>query len=224
VFECLRGAAAAVVRSLQAGTVVICAQTNDPQQFLWIGDRGTESDFKRLPLPRRLVESFEQSIAGSSAPVSLAFLDEFYYFPLSPYWVWGLEVRPPEGEELCVLTDLFELARVARQDRRVAGMSLYRGVEDPGVFVAFLGLAAGFTPGRLLREGSGRPGMVERLERSGEWRPLSVAFEVKRLLTGEQVTRGTGAISPAPFWVRSDGCLSVSATPGEAEEAVVQGG
>lgn len=225
VVEGLRSLASGMVRHVQAGSVVICRQTNDPEQLLWIGDRGNELDFRALPLWKKLIESLEDSVVASSPPLSLVFLDEFYRFPPPPYQVWSLEVRASQDEQIGIMTDLFDLSRLARRDRHVVGMSLYRAVGEPGTFIGFLGVAWGFTPHRLVRNGEGGSRMTERIERALVWRPLSVVYQVGRL-PGDRITGGDAAPSHAsviPFWVRSGesprSSLGLSESGGQASRA-----
>ncbi len=214
----LRRAAAGMVRYLRASTIVICRQTNDPHGVVWIGDRGRDSDFVRLPFWKTLAEPFQNNLAASSTPLSLSFLDEFYRSPSPPFQVWSLEVRAPRTGQMGALMDLFEVSRVARRDPRVVGISLYRAVEDPDAFVGFLALAWGFTPSRLLRDGAGRAGVAEAVELGGVSRPLSVVCEVAHLPAGDGVpARGPGA-SLAPFWVRSGVPLGSSMMTGKCGE------
>lgn len=206
VIDGLRSMASGMVQYVQARSVVICRQTNDPEQLLWIGDRGDEADFRSLPLWRKLIESFESTLAASSPPLSLGFLDEFYRFPPPPYQVWSLEVRAPLEEQTGTMTDLFALSRVARRDRHVVGMSLYRAVEEPATFIGFLGLTCGFTPRGLVRNGEKSSREAEQMERALLWRPLSVAYEVGRLVAGDRATGAGESASRAPvapFWVRA---------------------
>lgn len=220
LIQCLRRAGSGMVRYLQAESVVICRQTNDPEQFFWIGDRGGESDFIRLPLWDDLAESFERSLLMSSPALSFGFLDEFYRFPSPPYEVWSLEVHAPREGHVDTLKDLFDLSRVARQDPHVVGMSLYRAAEDLGAFVGFLGLARGFTPSRLVRNGAGPLRMTEVVEAALTWRPLTVAWEAQRLPAGERAGAGERApFAPfPPFWVRTGAVSTGSTTPGDARE------
>ncbi|MFQ5828947.1 MAG: hypothetical protein ACE5JD_07310 [Candidatus Methylomirabilia bacterium] len=192
-----------MVRAFRRGPVVICRQDDEPEWILWIGDRGCESDFRCLPLPEDLLESFEQSLAECSPPLALGLLDEFYHFPPRPYQVWSLEVRvEPEGE-FDALKKLFDFSRLARRDRHVAGMSVYRGDAHPGVFMGFLGLTPGLTPTKLVPSGVAGFSVTEQREGSVVWRPLTVAYQVGRLGTGESVTGGSDEASSAPFWARS---------------------
>jgi hypothetical protein len=201
--ECLRSVASSVVRSLLGKSVLICRQTDDPEQILWIGDRAGESDFRRLLLQKDMAESFENSLADSSPPLALGFLDEFYRFPPAPYQVWSLEAHAPREEPAHTLNRLFEVSRVARKDPHVFGMSLYRAVEDPGVFIGFLGLTCGVTPRGLVRNSGGRLTPTERVESALVWRPLAVVYDVGRFPGGERVADGGNSTSRAPFWMRS---------------------
>ncbi len=220
--ELLQGltrAATGMVRHPGAGPVVICCQTNAPELFLWIGDRGSESDFMSLPVWQTLIDLFERSLLGSSPPLVLGLLDEFYRFPSPPYEVWSLEVHAASKAQPGILRDLFDLTLVARRAPQVAGMSLYRAVDEPGAFVGFLGLTSGFTPGRLLRNGVGALRMTEEMERAVTWRPLSVAWASR----GRRPGPGTGAIcSPAPFWVRSNAAAISSLARQETAEAPIE--
>lgn len=201
--RCLYKMASRIVGDLHAGPVVICRQTNNPRQVIWIGDWKGEADFERLVL-QDPTELRENGIAESCPPLFLGFLDEFYRFPLPPFQVWALEFRPPGNPAVGALTDIFEFSRVARRDPHVVGMSLYRGVDDPGVFMGFLGLTCGFTPVRLLRNGTALVSVADRFERTVLWHPLLVACGVGRLRFP----------SRTPFWVRSAVSSAEPAQPG----------
>ncbi|MFQ5898803.1 MAG: hypothetical protein ACE5JN_11240 [Candidatus Methylomirabilia bacterium] len=203
LLECLGSVAWGIVRYLGAGSVVICRQDNDPEQFFWIGDRGCESDFQPLPFRKELLESYEHSLAECSPPLSLGFVDEFYHFPPPPYQVWNLEAHAQQEGQADILRGLFDLSRLARRDRHVAGMSLYRVAADPGIFIGFLGLTRGFTPITLVHRGVVELSITGQIERTVVWRPLSVAYQVGRPGSGEGVTGGGEGISSAPFWARS---------------------
>lgn len=216
LLESLGSVAWGMVRYLRAGSVWICRQDNDSEHFLWIGDRGCEEDFRCSPYRKDLLESCEHSLAECSPPLSLKFLDEFYHFPPPPFQVWSLQVRAQRERQLDTLRGLFDLSRLARRDRHVSGMSLYRVGADPGIFIGFLGLTRGFTPTELWRSEMARFSMTERMERTVVWRPLSVAYHVGRLGTGERVPTGGEGASSAPFWVRSRVLPTHSAVPKEA--------
>lgn len=194
--------------------MLICRQTNDPAQALWIGDRGSEADFERLAslIRRDVGESLAHSLLETSPSLSLRFLDEFYHFPPRPYQVWSLEVHVPPERQLQALKDLFELARVVRRDPRVAGISLYQALEAPGLFVGFLGLGWGSTPTSLARNGSTHLTTLERIERDVLWRPLSLVCEFKRLRTVKSLASEGDATPQLPFWARgrSDGRRSAA--------------
>ncbi len=211
--EGLRTLAAATIRYGRGASVVICRQINDPDQFIWIGDRGGPLDFRRVGLRDDLMKAFEESLAECSPPLSLGFLDEFYHFPPPPCQLWSFDAHAPADDVVGVLSALFALSRLARRERRVVGMSLYRAVEDAGTFVGFLALTGGFTPNLLVRAGSGQPRMTERIERAAVWRPLSVVCEARRFPAREPVAGSRREISSAPFWVRSGVVRSVSTTP-----------
>lgn len=212
VMEGLRTLASATVRYGGGASIVICRQSNDPGQFVWIGDRGGQSDFRGLGLRDDLVKTFEESLAECSRPLSLGFLDEFYRFPPRPCQIWRSEVHAPAEEVIETMKNLLELSRLARGDRHVVGMSLYRAVEDAGTFVGFLALTLGFTPSQLVRNGIVRARLAEQLERTVVWHPLSAVCEVRRFPAGEAVTGRRQEISAVPFWVRSD-VLAAPATP-----------
>lgn len=214
----LKALASGMVRADGGGLVLLCRQINDPAQFLWIGDSGSEVDFECLarPAPTR---SSAKSLWESSSTLTLEFLDEFYHFPPRPYQIWALEVHAPPERQRQALKDLFELARVARRDPRVTGVSLYRASETPGVFVGFLALGWGTTPASILRNGLVQPATTERIEREILWRPLSLLCEFKRLPAGNGRAVEAEATRGLPFWGRgnsnANGCPAVSAR-GEA--------
>lgn len=220
----LSSVASDMVRSLQAESVVICRRPSDPEQVTWIGDRGTELDFKRLP-HQALIVALENIVAESVPPVSLRLLDEFYRFPPPLYQVWALEVGAP-GEGRChVLEELFDLSRSAQRDARTVGMSLYRRVEDPGVFAAFLGLVWGLTPSSLVWNGRGPYRMAEGTKRACVWKrayvwhPISVACEMRRLTPVERGTPDRNEVARAPFWIRSGLLTRPCSAMGAAEES-----
>lgn len=216
--EGLHTLASATVRYGRGASVVICQQSNAPDQFMWIGDRGGSSDLTRVDLRDELIKTFEESLAECSAPLSLGFLDEFYRFPASPGQLWSLEAHAPADDVVGMLSDLFDLLQLARRERRVVGMSLYRAVEDAGTFVGFVALTEDFTNNLPAQNGLGQLRGTERIERSAVWRPLSVVCEVRRPTARKPLTGSGQEISSAPFWVRSGVVRSVSAISPEAEQ------
>src|SRR5260370_33421924 len=70
VGQCLSSIASATVRHLGATLVMVFGQVTDPQQFLWLGDRGDEDELARLALPPSLGDSLAQGLVGSTLHVA----------------------------------------------------------------------------------------------------------------------------------------------------------
>lgn len=222
--ESLKTLASGLVRSLQRGSVVICRQTNDPAQALWVGDTGSEADVERLAslTGREARELLAHSLSESSPALVLELLDEFYHFPPRPYQVWSLELRAPSEQRLQALKDLFNLTRVAWRENRIVGISLYQASEVPGLFVGFVGLGWGLTPTSLVRNGSACLTLAERIERHVLWRPLSVVCEVKRLSAGRGLAMEGDGTPPLPFWARDGSAMKSLAAARAQQESPVK--
>ena len=190
--DALRGAALEMLES-QPGSVAVC-RTADPQELVWIGERGAEGDFGRW------WESLKGTVADSSPAWSLRFLDAWYRFPAPPCQVWSFEVQAPRDGQLGVLKDLLGVLRWEQRDpQHVVGRSIYRAAEDPGVFIGFVGLTRGW-----LTEGAVAPLSIwERLAPLTVWRPLSVAYHLARIGGGVTRVSGGDGGSRTPFWPRS---------------------
>lgn len=168
----------------QAGSVVICREADDPQEILWIDEGISHSS----AIDPGLLD--QNGLVTCSFAQSLEPLDEFYHLPMSQYRIWSLEIHAPRDRPDDVLSDLSEVFSLALHDAHVVGMSLYRAVTQPEMFVAFLGLARGCTPERLA---PGRDWCA-----MGLWRRIAIISEV----AAASEVRASAVLSFAPFWVR----------------------
>src|SRR5713226_334381 len=149
VGQCLSSIASATVRHLGATLVMVFGQVTDPQQFLWLGDRGDEDELARLALPPSLGDSLAQGLVGSSPSQRFTLLRASVDYPRQPFQVWSLEVHAPVSVQAGVLSALFAGSSMIPRDRRILALSLYRAAEPSEMVVGFFGLAWGATPNRI---------------------------------------------------------------------------
>lgn len=198
--DALRRAAAAMLEP--QGSIVVC-RTDDPAEMVWIGDRGTDQDF------RAHSAGLEDALAESPPPLALKFLDAWYRFPAPPCQVWNFTIHAPCGGGLDVLKDLFGVLRWERQEPQMVGRSIYRAVDDPDVFIGFVGLPWG----SRTQNAMARLNPSDGVARLVVWRPLSIAYTVARVTGGAARTIESGWNSRDPFGVRL-GALPLSAIAG----------
>lgn len=182
--------ASAVIRHVAGTTVLILRVENDPTKFVWLGDRGSESDFARLMPLSTAVEWLRCGLAVSTDACTLRLIDE-HHCPLPPpYQLWNLQLEGPELRDGDVLHQL----REAPEDPRVIGTAVYRSVEEPRVVTAFLGLAWGVTP-------SGIGLSVARFARATVSGALTVVVDGRRLAS-ETPPAEECPCEGVPEWIR----------------------
>lgn len=185
VNHCLGRLASATIRQVAGTTVLIFRVENDPQQLVWLGDRGEERDFARLaPLSGAITEWLRSNLAVGAIGRRLRLIDEYHRRLPTPYQVWSVETRASEERGFDPRVDL----RAARGDARLIGSALYRSVDDPTVLVLFLGLAWGVTP-------SGMGFSAARLGRASVSGTLSLILDMRRLAC-------EASCAPFPEWIR----------------------
>jgi hypothetical protein len=183
VSHCLSSLASATIRGMAATTVSIFRVENDPQQFVWLGDGGVDHDFARLA-PRSIVEWLRPNLAAPTTERRLCLVEECHRGLPASYQIWSVEIDAADDRGVDTVDDV----RAARVDTRLIGISLYQTIDDPRVFVLFLGLARGVTP-------SGVGFSAARLGRA------SVAGTLSPVIDLCPLTRGA-ARAPFPAWIR----------------------
>ena len=192
----LQGAATRIIQSTQADSVLLCQQSDVPERVFWIessrsGAAGRGADALRgLPV---------QALAARS----LHFIEGFYRFPMPACRVWSLEVRAAANGRSRAVRGLVRLARSAPEDLNVAGLSVYRDVNDSSSFVAFVALLPDVPPERYLGPQLGPRSDVCGADPARAWLPLSVTWTMGRLSApGGWLLSPTRYPSTA-FWARS---------------------
>lgn len=195
--ESLRQAAWDMLRS-EPGSVLIC-RSHDPREIVWLGDRGTDSELSQLPRARDLAGSDKENPLEPCGPtLSLRFVDEWYRFPAPPHQVWNFAGRVGAAGQREPLKELFAWSPRERQPH-VVGRSLYRAIEDPSLFIGFVGLSLGWLRQNAVAGLTG----AEHAERTVIWRPLSMVHRIERAPGGVPRTTDGREASAASFWPRS---------------------
>jgi len=193
--EHLRTAACRIVAA-QPGSVVIC-RTDEPGEVVWLGQESTG-----------LMPGCGDAFAACEPGVSLRFVDGWYRLPAPPYEIWNFELRTAGEPHLETLKELLELSRASEAHPRVVGRSLFRAVEDPSVFVGFLGLAC-----RGSREaGSAGPGVAAR--GSVVWRPLFLVYKIEAAPGTPVRIGGGGGLTLPALWTPASRPRSLRGAPG----------
>lgn len=176
LINALRNTAVRMIQQLETLSVLMCQQSDDRQQLVWIENRGRESRVAPSSLGGEAIEAWRELLAHASAAISLEFLDGSYRFPLPPCEVWSLEVDRSDSEGLKAV---LELARRVREDGHVVGMSLYRTVEISPAVTGFVALPLGVRPEDLAWGATGH--VLETQKPRIVWHPLSVLWTAGRL-------------------------------------------
>jgi hypothetical protein len=189
LLDALRRVAAERVR-FGTGAAVLC-RTHDPEEMIWVG---TQDAGPEVP-----GGSVDEVLAAASPAFSLRFLDGWYRLPAPPYQVWNLEVHAAGEDPLETLKGLLELSSWERGRPHVVGRWIYRAVEDPSVFIGFVGLTRAW----LLHNEAASLGRTERSDRAVIWRPLAIVYQFERAPGGTpRASVGEEGLRP-PFWARA---------------------
>lgn len=194
LIQALQAVATRMIEEHGADAVVLCRQTDASERILWIETRPHDQALPQVPA------SVRPMLGEMPMLRPLEFLDGFYRSPMPACHVWNVEVRTPAGRPTETLRSLLRLARHAFHDRNVAGLSLYRAVDDPTVLALFLGLVPPVTPGQYFQ------GQTDRLlsaDAEGQplvWRALSVTWTMGRL--PGQGRSSSSLYPPTAFWAR----------------------
>jgi hypothetical protein len=140
-------------------SAILLALTDDPDEVIWVGDRGADSDFMAVGegAPHR---PWSTEILAAAPARRLAFVDQWYRRPAPPHRVWVVEADAPAGWGPHLLHTL--VPRTPREGglAEIVGWTIYRALESPALHVGFVGVA-GPQPARNPRAAEGPT-----------WRPL----------------------------------------------------
>lgn len=211
----LQNAATTMIQTRQADSVLLCQQSDTGERILWFeNSRGTAG----APALDKSLDLLEQ--ASMARP--LEFLDGFYRFPMPSCQVWSLEVQAPSNGQSPVHR-LLRLARSASADPTVVGLSVYRDVDDPTLFIAFLALLPGVPPEQHFSIQLGAEPEALAIERTLVWHPLSVSWTMGRLSSAGGYLLSSTRYPSTAFWARSGQPLA-QGKPLRAELSTVRGG
>ncbi len=189
LLESLRCAAARMLQS-QPGSVVVC-RTHDPRELVWVASRDAGAE--------AVDDSVGDALVAASPARSLRFVDGWYRLPAPPYHVWNFEVHAAGEDPLDTLRGVLEHSSWSRGHPHLVGRCVYRAVEDPSVFIGFVGLTGTWLPGSEMA----RARMAERIAWSVIWRPLVIVYHLERTRGGATRTGVGEEASRAPFWARA---------------------
>ncbi|HEV8641742.1 MAG TPA: hypothetical protein VGV13_11645 [Methylomirabilota bacterium] len=218
LIDALQSAATRMIQTRQADSVLLCQQSDAGERILWIENRQGVAHAPRLDEPGDLFEE-----TPTAQP--LEFLDGFYRFPMPSCQVWSVEVRTPSNRQFQTVRALLRLARRTSADSNIAGLSLYRAVDDPTLLVAFLALLPGIAPAQYFKAQFGAEPEAWAIERAAVWRPLSVSWTMGRMSSAGGSLLSASQYPSTAFWARS-GRSSGQATghAAQTEQPVGAGG
>jgi hypothetical protein len=173
---------------MQPGAILL-SLTDDPDDVIWVGDRGVDPEFLAALDPGQAPSWAEEALTAAP-PQRLRFVDEWYRRPAPTHRIWIVEATAAPGAEAQLLQDLLERSRADHDRSDVVDWAIYGALEPASMCVGFLG-SIGPQPEALnIRLGSGVGVQA--------WRPLVPVWRV-------QGPASPVRIRPSPsFWFRVD--------------------
>lgn len=192
----LQRTATTMIQSRQADSVLLCQDRDRSERILWIENRCRAAG-------AFTPDESHDLLALAPTARSLEFLDGFYRFPMPACQVWSLELRTSASDQAHTLPGLLGLARRAARDPNVAGLSVYRALDDPTLLVTFVAIRPGILAERYFSAELEAQPEMRTIARTLVWHRLTVSWMMGRLSSSAGHLLSPTRYPSTAFWARS---------------------